>query len=229
MSNYFFTNKNIYKESTPELPKCDKHLCLDPNESRSFYRGKSFRFWDWTKNKERTYLNDEFFQDFVAYNGVLYVCINTTTTVPGTSEDWKLVIRSVDILDVTADIDDKVGTPRVEITTTGEGLDKQFHFDFFNIKGEQGIQGEKGEQGEQGEQGPIGEKGDKGDKGDSGNGNFFVGKGVYTETGYENDVYLDLETGIFYKWINTQWIEQGMVSVDGIQQDVNLNWDDVGF
>lgn len=251
MSNYFFANKNIYKETTPELSKCDKHLCLDPDESRSFYKGKSFRFWDWSKNKDRTYLNDEFFQDFVAFNGTLYVCINTTTTIPGTSDDWKLVVRSVDLLDATANIDNNVGIPRVEITTIGEDLDKRFHFDFFNLKGEQGVQGEqgiqgpqgipgeigpkgekgdsgekgdKGDKGEQGIQGVQGEKGEKGEKGDSGNGNMSVGVGEPSYRGFENDIYLDIESGIFYEKDSEEWVTVGKISVGG--GSVDLEWKD---
>lgn len=119
--------------------------------------------------------------------------------------------------------------PSIELYNHGDEHKRQFHFIFKNLQGPKGEKGDQGEQGLIGPQGEQGEKGDKGEKGESGNGNFFVGKGIYTEAGYENDVYLDLETGIFYKWINTQWIELGMVYVDGIQQDVNLNWDDVGF
>lgn len=43
MSNFFFTNQNAYKESPIEFQKCDKHICLDPDESRTFHQGKSFR------------------------------------------------------------------------------------------------------------------------------------------------------------------------------------------
>lgn len=88
MSNFFFTNQNIYKDAPIETTKCDKHLCLDPDESRTFHQGKSFRFWNWEDHKSRTFVNDEFFQDLVKYEGSIWICINTTTTIPGTSEDW---------------------------------------------------------------------------------------------------------------------------------------------
>lgn len=87
MSNFFFTNQKLHKDAPVELSKCDKHLCLDPDESRTFHRGKSFRFWEWDGNKDRTYVNDEFFQDFVGFKGALYACINTTSTIPGESSD----------------------------------------------------------------------------------------------------------------------------------------------
>lgn len=91
MSNFFFTNQII---DTPEFEpiKYDKHLCLDPDESRTFHKGKSFRYWNWEDCKDNTFINDEFFQDFVSKDGNLYICVNTTTTVPGTSPDWKTAV-----------------------------------------------------------------------------------------------------------------------------------------
>lgn len=44
-----------------------------------------------------------------------------------------------------------------------------------------------------------GEKGEKGEKGDSGNGNLEIGSGDPTQPGYEGDVYLDIDSGNFYK------------------------------
>lgn len=198
MSNFFFTNQNTYKD-TIESPRCDKHICLDPDESRSFHQGKSFRFWEWDKNKDRIYVNDEFFQDFTAFNDSLYACINTTTSIPGESSDWKLIIRSADLVGATAFVDNKVGTPKVEITTTSEGLDKKFHFDFFNLKGE------------------------KGEKGDRGGSNFEIGVTKPVWPGVSNDVYLDIETGIFYKFYKS-WNEVGKISVEGAS--VDLDWQD---
>lgn len=87
MSNFFFTNQNIYKDAPIETTKCDKHLCLDPDESRTFHQGKSFRFFKWEDNKDRYFLNDEFYQDFVSVDGKLYVCINSTNEKPGVSEN----------------------------------------------------------------------------------------------------------------------------------------------
>lgn len=89
MSNFFFENKKSYKSNT----KCNKHTCLDPDESRSFHKGKSFRCWEWDENKDRTFLNDEFYQDFVVYKRALYACVNTTTDSPENSEDWALAVK----------------------------------------------------------------------------------------------------------------------------------------
>lgn len=92
MSNFFFTNQNTYKELPIETPKCNKHICLDPDESRTFHQGKSFRFFKWEDNKDRYFLNDEFYQDFVSVDRKLYVCINSTSEKPGASENWQMLL-----------------------------------------------------------------------------------------------------------------------------------------
>ncbi len=56
------------------------------------------------------------------------------------------------ITSVTADIDNNVGTPEVDVAYDG----RELHFDFYNMKGEQGIQGIQGIQGVQGVQGEQG-------------------------------------------------------------------------
>ena len=82
--------------------------------------------------------------------------------------------------------------------------------------------GSKGSQGEKGADGAKGDKGDKGDKGESGNGNMEIGEGDPINNGYRNDVYLDLKSGTFYKYI-TDWKKVGKIS---IEDDVNLKWQD---
>lgn len=186
----FFSNN-----STQNSGQCGRSV----EYSRSYEKGKSFNCTEYTKGE--TYYNNDFVQDFVIYEHCLYACVRETREVPGISEDWILVVRSTDLLGATASIDNKVGTPRVEITTTGEGLDKKFHFEFFNLKGEkgdkgakgdkgdkgdrgeqgiQGIQGIQGEVGPRGEIGPIGPQGVKGDKGDKGD------RGPKGESGYDD-------------------------------------------
>ena len=77
--------------------------------------------------------------------------------------------------EITADIDDGVGTPSVDVYTSGPDTEKSIRLVFRNMKGEQGEQGPQGEQGEQGIQGetgpegPQGPRGYKGEKGDKGN------------------------------------------------------------
>lgn len=132
MSNFFFSNQKIYKKSPAESLKCDKHICLDPDESRTFYKGKSFRFWNWNDHKERTFVNDEFFQDLVKYNDSVWICVRTTVTIPGTSDDWVL------------------------FSSKGEKGDRGEQ----GPQGETGSIGPQGIQGESGPQGPKGEQGE---------------------------------------------------------------------
>lgn len=219
MSNFFFTNQNIYKDVPIETTKCDKHLCLDPDESRTFYQGKSFRFWNWEDYKSRTFVNDAFFQDLVKYEGSIWICINTTTTIPGTSEDWEVFASKGDKGDRG---EQGIQGPQGEIGPQGtQGL-----------KGEQGIQGLPGEigpvgpqgpKGDRGEIGPQGEKGEKGEKGESGNGNMEIGTGKPLQKGYENDIYLDIESGIFYEY-DKKWNNVGKISVEGGSADIE--WQD---
>lgn len=153
----FFSNN-----STQNSGQCGRSV----EYSRSYEKGKSFNCTEYTKGE--TYYNNDFVQDFVIYEHCLYACIRETREVPGISEDWRLVVRSTDLLGATASIDNKVGTPRVEITTTGEGLDKKFHFEFFNLKGEKGDKGAKGDKGDRGEQGIQGIQGIQGEVGPRG-------------------------------------------------------------
>ena len=95
----------------------------------------------------------------------------------------------------TAEIDNSVGTPSVEVTAMGPNTAKIFKFKFSKLKGEQGIKGDKGETGEQG---PRGIKGDPGD-----NGKNFNLRGTWEQ--YTSYDYYDLVeyNGSSYVW--TDW------------------------
>ena len=88
---------------------------------------------------------------------------------------------------INATIDDKIGTPSVKVTSTGDGTTQDVVFEFSSLKGEQGPQGATGETGPQGLTGPQGEKGDKGDNGKSPKiieGNWWIYNDA--ESKYEN-------------------------------------------
>lgn len=186
MSNYFFVHEHPVTESSE---KFFTH-CNDHDFSRDFKQGVSFRCRLFELGTE--YRNDDFVQDFVLFNGSMYMCtVESTTDAPGESEDWVLVVSKGDKGD----------------------------------KGDQGIQGPQGIQGEQGIQGVQGEVGPQGPKGDSGNGNMSLGEGAPVEDGYENDVYLDLESGAFYQW-NTSWKKVGEVIAGSGSGSAELWWED---
>lgn len=60
---------------------------------------------------------------------------------------------------------DTVGTPSVQVTTSGDGNRQSLTFSFQHLKGAKGDKGETGEMGPQGPQGPRGEAGPEGPQG----------------------------------------------------------------
>lgn len=199
MSNFFFVNNpEIHKLQESHEEPHFVPICLDPDESRTFHQGKSFRFWNWDDNKSRTFINDDFYQDLVRYDNSVWICVNTTTSIPGTTEDWVEFI-----------VDGQKGDP-------GEKGEK-------GEKGDQGDKGDQGNQGEQGLQGEPGIQGEKGEKGDRGDCNFEIGSTGPIKIGNSDDIYLDIETGIFYRF-NESWKEIGKISVE--DSEINLEWQD---
>lgn len=67
------------------------------NYSRDYSKGKSFKFSEW--NETDYYNNDEFIQDWVTCDGVLWVCLkNNTNERPYEGSDyWTLAISGEDI------------------------------------------------------------------------------------------------------------------------------------
>lgn len=120
----------------------NKNACSNNGFARDFSKGKSFDFSKW--NPVKTYVNDSFKQDFVTYNGNVYVCIHTNTNViPGTSDCWDLAIGKIEGAVFVPSVDEygnltwSPGTNLSVVTPV-------------NIKGVPGDKGDKGEQGDQG-------------------------------------------------------------------------------
>ena len=93
------------------------------------------------------------------------------------------------------------------------------------LTGPRGEIGPKGEKGERGEIGPQGSQGPQGPKGESGNGNMDIGTGNPYLKGQENDIYLDIESGSFYKFTKNKWQSVGTISVES-EGSVNVEWQD---
>ena len=92
-------------------------------------------------------------------------------------------------LDITAEVDNVVGNPSVEVTREVIGNNYTFNLAFSGIKGEKGDKGDTGAQGPQGVKGDTGAKGDKGDTGAQGP------QGEQGETGPQGPQGIQGETG----------------------------------
>lgn len=69
---------------------------------------------------------------------------------------------------VTASVDNTIGKPSVEVTTSGPATEKNFSFAFHGLKGGPGPQGPQGPKGEKGETGATGAQGEPGLQGNTG-------------------------------------------------------------
>lgn len=155
------------------------------------------------------------------------------------SEYWEFVLTGTAGLTYTPNIDEDgnlswklSGLPPISTNIKGPKGDQGIQ----GIQGEKGETGEKGDKGEVGPQGEKGEKGDigpqgipgiqgeKGDKGESGNGNLELGSGNPSQIGNENDIYLDIDSGKFYRFSRNEWISVGQISVE--DSSLNIEWQD---
>jgi len=72
---------------------CNKH---SDNFTREFSKGKSFKFSEWVVDD--CYNNDEFVQDWVTHNGILYACnAQETKEEPREGNDWIKVLSAEDV------------------------------------------------------------------------------------------------------------------------------------
>lgn len=82
MNNFFFVHDPYVNQSYEKDPA----HCEDTEFSRDFKQGVSFRCRPFEFGVE--YHNDNFVQDFVIYNGTVYMCVvESTTNSPEVSED----------------------------------------------------------------------------------------------------------------------------------------------
>ena len=208
----------------------NKNVSSNNGFARDFSKGKSFDFSEW--NPVKTYMNDSFKQDFVKYQGNIYVCMHTNTNViPGTSDCWLLALDRVAGTTFIPVVDDE-GNLSWTIYTGIESPGT------FNIKGQDGLPGEKGEigpkgeKGENGPQGPQGERGEQGPQGEKGkdgkDGNrILFGNIDPHEISNNNDIYINLSTGNVFEY-KFKWILKGSLQ-NSENVDINLDWEDIGF
>lgn len=69
------------------------------------------------------------------------------------------------IIGATAEIDEHVGDPSVDVEITEADGNKKINFSFHNLKGQDGVAGAQGPKGEKGEKGDTGERGEQGPQG----------------------------------------------------------------
>lgn len=249
MDNFFFggTPFEITDEGVNKTVCSDGFFtdCEDSIEhTRLYNRGTSFRCFEW--DASTTYYNDEFYIDFVIYKNDLYLCKETNSNeVPGNTKYWALVVGKLASISFVPHVDANgnlswferkdnevpstvnIRGPKGEKGETGTKGDqgdpgpKGEKGDIGPI-GPKGDKGDKGDVGERGLQGNKGDRGEKGEKGEKGDCNFEIGTILPTD-GHENDIYLNISTGIFYKYIDG-WQEIGQIAVD--TPETNIEWQD---
>lgn len=201
----------------------NKNICSNNGFARDFSKGKSFDFSEW--NPVKTYVNDSFKQDFVTYNGDMYVCIHTNTNViPGTSDCWMHAVSRLSSTTFVPNVDDN-GNLSWNIYTGSEVPET------VNIKGEPGDRGIEGKSAYEIwlDKGNIGSEND-----------FFESyrgyPGIAGEKGEKGDnapmpeFYIDSKGHLIIVIDGTE-SDLGKVVGEGeiLPDMINLNWKDIGF
>lgn len=232
MNSFFFSN--------PE--KQDRRVCKSDNlfdkcathtESRDFKQGVSFRCRPFEYGI--TYHNDEFVQDFVIYNGSIYMCLEESVTLSPEEAPSKWILA----LNSGSDGINGKSAYQIWLDLGNKGTVTDFleYFRGYTGKegpqgpqgeaGAQGPQGETGPQGPQGETGPQGPQGPQGTPGIDGTGGNYIsfGDGDPKKSANRGDVYIDLLTGNVFEYTTT-WKLKGTVHSPS---QADLDWEDIGF
>ena len=120
--------------------------CNCEHYDRRYSKGKSFNFSIWQPQVE--YTNDLYKQDFVNYDGNIYVCLKTNNNeIPSESKNWLLVMSKLPGVTVVPVITED-GLLSWEVVKDEINLP-----DPINIKGPKGDPGFNGQDGENGQDG----------------------------------------------------------------------------
>lgn len=202
MNSFFFSNPekqdvrvcksdNLFDKSDNLFDKCATHT-----ESRDFKQGVSFRCRPFEYGT--TYHNDEFVQDFVIYNGSIYMCLEESVTLSPEEapSKWTLALNSG-----SDGINGKSAYQIwLDLGNTGTITDFLEYF-----------------RGYTGKEGPQGPQGTPGIDGTSGNYISF-GDGDPKKSANRGDVYIDLLTGNVFEYTTT-WKLKGTIHAD-------LDWEE---
>lgn len=106
MENNFFVNPNQVSKINEPCENLFFGHCNNSEQSyREFNKGKSFNYSEW--NPAIEYNNNAFVQDFVTYNGDMYVCIETNVNeIPVNSEKWVKAVSKIKGQVIVPNVDD---------------------------------------------------------------------------------------------------------------------------
>lgn len=171
MNNFFFSGP-IKQEEHVCKPDNLFDKCVTHTESRDFKQGVSFRCRPFEYGI--TYHNDEFVQDFVIYNGAIYMCSEESVTLSPEEAPSKWVLAVSNGTDGT----NGKSAYQIWLDLGNEGTIVDF-LEYF-----------RGYTGKEGPQGPQGVHGNK----------ISIGSGVPTISGANDDLYINSDNGNVYKF-----------------------------